>query len=117
MNVTVILVGLGMLVALGALIGAADGRAQSQAWRKVADARYANWADGNDNPQSNKPATRSTPNSCSSLRRATAESAVYSATEVDQPARRCPDTCGWARSRGLVGPAPHYLAALEGEAR
>jgi hypothetical protein len=45
MNVTVILVGLGMLVALGALIGAADGRAQSQAWRKVADARYANWAD------------------------------------------------------------------------
>ena len=45
MNVTVILVGLGVLVALGALIGAANGRAQSQAWRNVADARYANWAD------------------------------------------------------------------------
>ena len=69
MNVTVILVGLGMLVALGALIGAADGRAQSQAWRKVADARYANWADRQRQVRrSNKPATRSTPNSCSSLR-------------------------------------------------
>jgi hypothetical protein len=45
MNVTVILVGLGALVVLGVLVGAADGQAHSQAWRKVADARRANWVD------------------------------------------------------------------------
>jgi hypothetical protein len=45
MYVTVILVGLGALVVLGSLIGAANGRAQSQAWRDVAEARHANWAD------------------------------------------------------------------------
>ena len=45
MNVTVIVVGLGVLVAVGVLVGAADGHAQSQAWRKIADARNANWAD------------------------------------------------------------------------
>jgi hypothetical protein len=45
MNVTVIVVGLGVLLVLGVLIGAAEGRAQSQAWRKIADARHANWAD------------------------------------------------------------------------
>jgi len=45
MNVTVILVGLGVLAVLGVLVGASEGHAQSEAWRKVANARYANWAD------------------------------------------------------------------------
>ena len=45
MNVTVILIGLGCLIVLGVVIGTTDGQAQSQAWRKIADARYANWAD------------------------------------------------------------------------
>ncbi|MBV9919431.1 MAG: hypothetical protein JOY78_01050 [Pseudonocardia sp.] len=45
MNVTVIVVGLGVLVAIGVLVGAADGHAQSQAWRRIAEARNVNWAD------------------------------------------------------------------------
>jgi hypothetical protein len=45
MNVTVILAGICVLVMLAVLIGAAERQAQSQAWRGVANARYANWAE------------------------------------------------------------------------
>jgi hypothetical protein len=45
MDVTVILVGLCVLAVLAGLIGATQGHAQSEAWRKVANARHANWAD------------------------------------------------------------------------
>ena len=45
MNATVIFIGLGALVVVAVLVGAAEGHAQSQAWRRVANARHANWCD------------------------------------------------------------------------